>query len=86
MSELIKNVIRGKIIIQGELIVKTGMHIGGGSDYAPIGSVDSPFVRDPLTQEPIVPGSSLKGKIRTLLARCRSKQYIVNDIKADDEV
>lgn len=86
MSEGIKNVIRGKIIIQGELIVKTGMHIGGGSDYAPIGSVDSPFVRDPLTQEPIIPGSSLKGKLRTLLARLRSKQYIVNTIKDDDEV
>ena len=86
MSEDIKNVIRGKIIIQGELIVKTGMHIGGGSDYAPIGSVDSPFVRDILTQEPIVPGSSLKGKIRTLLARYRSKRYIVNEIHKDDEV
>lgn len=86
MSEDIKNVIRGKIIIQGELIVKTGMHIGGGSDYAPIGSVDSPFVRDILTQEPIIPGSSLKGKLRTLLARYRSKQYIVNAIKDDDEV
>jgi len=86
MSEDIKNVIRGKIIIQGELIVKTGMHIGGGSDYAPIGSVDSPFVRDILTQEPIIPGSSLKGKIRILLARYRSKQYIVNAIKDDDEI
>lgn len=86
MSEDIKSIIRGKIIIQGELIVKTGMHIGGGSDYAPIGSVDSPFVRDILTQEPIFPGSSLKGKLRTLLARYRSKQYIVKDIKDDDEV
>jgi CRISPR-associated RAMP protein, csm3 family len=86
MSENNKNVLRGKLIIQGDLLVKTGMHIGGGSDYAPIGSVDSPFVRDPLTQEPIVPGSSLKGKIRTLLARYRSKKYIVDDIKDDDEV
>ena len=86
MSEDIKNVIRGKIIIQGELIVKTGMHIGGGSDYAPIGSVDSPVVRDVLTQEPIIPGSSLKGKVRTLLARFRSEQYILNAIKEDDEV
>lgn len=86
MSEDIKNVIRGKIIIQGELIVKTGMHIGGGSDYAPIGSVDSPVVRDVLTQEPIIPGSSLKGKVRTLLARFKSKKYIVNDIKEDDKV
>ena len=86
MSENNKNVLRGKLIIQGDLLVKTGMHIGGGSDYAPIGSVDSPFVRDPLTQEPIVSGSSLKGKIRTLLARYRSKKYIVDDIKDDDEV
>lgn len=86
MSENNKNVLRGKLIIQGDLLVKTGMHIGGGSDYAPIGSVDSPFVRDPLTQEPIVPGSSLKGKIRTLLARYRSKKYIVDEIKDDDEV
>ena len=50
MSEDIKSIIRGKIIIQGALIVKTGMHIGGGSDYAPIGSVDSPVVRDILNQ------------------------------------
>ena len=86
MNKEIKNVIRGKVIIKGNLVVKTGMHIGGGSDYAPIGSVDSPFVRDALTQEPIVPGSSLKGKIRTLLARYRSKRYIVNEIHKDDEV
>lgn len=86
MSEIIKNVLRGKVIIQGDLVIKTGMHIGGGSDYAPIGSVDSPFVRDALTQEPIIPGSSLKGKIRTLLARYRSKKYILNSITEDDEI
>lgn len=86
MSEIIKNVLRGKVIIQGDLVIKTGMHIGGGNDYAPIGSVDSPFVRDALTQEPIIPGSSLKGKIRTLLARYRSKQYILNSITEDDEI
>lgn len=86
MSEGTKNVIRGKIIIQGDLTIKTGMHIGGGSDYAPIGAVDSPFIRDSLTQEPIIPGSSLKGKIRTLLARYRSKEHIVNSIDNDDDV
>lgn len=86
MSEPTKNAIRGKILIQGDLTIKTGMHIGGGSDYAPIGAVDSPFIRDSLTQEPIIPGSSLKGKIRTLLARYRSKKYIVNSIDEDDDV
>ena len=86
MSEHTKNEIRGKILIQGDLTIKTGMHIGGGSDYAPIGAVDSPFIRDSLTQEPIIPGSSLKGKIRTLLARYRSKKNIVNSIDEDDDV
>ena len=86
MSEPTKNSIRGKILIQGDLTIKTGMHIGGGSDYAPIGAVDSPFIRDSLTQEPIIPGSSLKGKIRTLLARYRSKKNIVNSIDEDDDV
>ena len=45
------------------------MHIGGSSAFSAIGAVDSPVVRDPYTGLPIVPGSSLKGKLRTLLAR-----------------
>ena len=77
-KNMIKNVIRGKILITGELLVKTGMHIGGGTEYAPIGSVDSPFIRDPLTQKPIIPGSSLKGKIRTLLARYNCEEFTRN--------
>ena len=85
-ENMIKNVIRGKILITGELLVKTGMHIGGGTEYAPIGSVDSPFIRDPLTQKPIIPGSSLKGKIRTLLARYKCKKHILNNIEDDDEI
>lgn len=32
------------------------------------------MIRDPLTQRPIVPGSSLKGKLRTLLVRSDSYQ------------
>ena len=42
--------------------------------FSPIGAVDSPVIRDPLTQRPIVPGSSLKGKLRTLLVRSDSYQ------------
>ena len=33
------------------------------------GTIDSPVVRDPLTRLPIIPGSTLKGKMRSLLAR-----------------
>ena len=59
----------GKILISCKLIVCTGMHIGDSSAFSAIGAVDSQVVRDPLTGLPIVPGSSLKGKLRTLLAR-----------------
>ena len=63
----------GKLILHCELKVLTGMHIGGSSAFSAIGAVDSPVVRDPLSGLPIVPGSSLKGKLRTLLARSNSK-------------
>jgi len=49
------------------------MHIGGGSDFSAIGAVDSPVVRDTRTKLPIIPGSSLKGKLRTLLARSKAQ-------------
>lgn len=62
----------GKLLIQCVLTVRTGMHIGGSAAFSAIGAVDSPVVRDPLTGFPIIPGSSLKGKVRTLLARTKS--------------
>ena len=64
----------GKILITCSLVVRTGLHIGGSGIFSPIGAVDSPVIRDPLTQRPIVPGSSLKGKLRTLLVRSDSYQ------------
>ena len=45
-----------KVIIRAVLTVKTGLHIGGSSDYAPIGAVDSVFVRDPSHQTAHDPG------------------------------
>lgn len=61
-----------KIMISGKIISKTGMHIGGASGFSAIGALDSPVIRDIQTDEPMIPGSSLKGKMRSLLA----KQYI----------
>ena len=58
-----------KIQIKGRIVVETGMHIGGSSAFAAIGTVDSPVIKDSRTNIPIIPGSSLKGKIRTLLAK-----------------
>lgn len=58
-----------KIKIEALIEVKTGLHIGGDDSFSAIGAIDSPVVRDPLTREPIIPGSTLKGKMRSLLAR-----------------
>ena len=74
-----------KVLIQFDLEIKTGMHIGGSSAFSAIGAVDSPVIRDPLSGRPIVPGSSLKGKLRTLLARSFAGDiHNMPDFKNDD--
>lgn len=67
-----------KYKITGIIEVVTGLHIGGSTQYSPIGSVDAPVIRDTLTNEPIIPGSSLKGKMRSLLALSENDGHIVN--------
>lgn len=58
-----------KMSITGDILVKTGMHIGGSSAFAAIGAVDAPVIKDVRTNLPMIPGSSLKGKMRSLLAK-----------------
>ena len=53
--------------IKGKIHIKTGLHIGAGNDEIRIGGIDNPVVKNPLTNEPYIPGSSLKGKIRSLI-------------------
>ncbi len=57
----------GNIIVRGKIECLTGLHIGAGKDTAEIGGVDSPVVRDPHSRLPYIPGSSLKGKMRSML-------------------
>ena len=73
----------GKLIIECRIRVVTGLHIGGSDSFSFIGAVDSPVITDPYTQQPIIPGSSLKGKIRTLLSRVYSEKLCAPD--ADPE-
>ena len=61
------NKLKTIIKIEGNLILKTGLHIGAGNDEIKIGGIDNPVVKNPLNSEPYIPGSSLKGKVRTLL-------------------
>ncbi|MEW6665747.1 MAG: type III-A CRISPR-associated RAMP protein Csm3 [Thermodesulfobacteriota bacterium] len=69
MSDLGYRKLIGKIEIRGELECLTGLHIGASKENMEIGALDSPVVRDPLTNEPYVPGSSLKGKLRSFLEK-----------------
>lgn len=78
-----QSTLKGKLDIRARLRLETGLHIGASSDFAPIGAVDSPFLRDPMTKQPIIPGSSLKGKLRTLLARSMTEGYILHAVSED---
>lgn len=51
----------------GKVLVKTGLHIGAGNDKVEIGGMDNPIIRNPLTYEPYIPGSSIKGKMRSIM-------------------
>ena len=56
-----------KLIIRGTITLITGLHIGDSKDNVEIGGVDNPLVRRKDNNEPYIPGSSLKGKLRSLL-------------------
>lgn len=56
-----------KIEITGTLTLLTGLHIGGTNSSMSIGGIDKGVIRNPLTNQPFIPGSSLKGKMRSLL-------------------
>ncbi len=57
----------GKYIIKADLRCITGLHIGGTDEGFEIGGMDNPVIKDPITGYPYIPGSSLKGKMRSLL-------------------
>lgn len=72
-----------KLVINGIIEVKTGMHIGTGGEFAAIGAIDSPVVKDQITQEPIIPGSTIKGKLRYMLVQseCPESKKPEDDIE-----
>lgn len=52
---------------KGTIILKSGLHIGSGNMEMHIGGTDSPVIMHPHAREPYIPGSSIKGKTRSLL-------------------
>ena len=64
--------LNGRLIITGILELKTGLHIATAGNFSSIGAVDTEIIRDTLTNRPMIPGSSLKGKMRFLLERTKN--------------
>lgn len=72
-------------MISSTLQIKTGLHIGGSSDFSAIGAVDSIVIKDPVTKLPIIPGSSIKGKLRYLLARTKTDTGQLKKLRDEDD-
>ncbi len=63
--------LKGRIFLTFNLRACTGLHIGGSETGIEIGGIDKVVIRDPITNRPYIPGSSLKGKVRSLLEKYR---------------
>lgn len=70
-------------VITGIIKCETGLHIGGASNID-IGGSDNVIIRDPITELPYIPGSSLKGKLRSTyeLSDKESVEYLINNRKS----
>ncbi|MBV8550066.1 MAG: type III-A CRISPR-associated RAMP protein Csm3 [Acidobacteriaceae bacterium] len=56
----------GKLVLEAEIVCQTGLHIGAGKGSLEIGGADNPVVKDAFGI-PYIPGSSLRGRLRSLL-------------------
>lgn len=54
-------------VLHAELVCRSGVHIGASDSEMHIGGIDNAVVKHSITQEPYIPGSSIKGKVRSLL-------------------
>ncbi|WP_298814724.1 type III-A CRISPR-associated RAMP protein Csm3 [Chloroflexus sp.] len=61
--------LHGRIFLRAEIELLTGLHIGGAAGGLEIGGLDKPVIRNPRTNQPYIPGSSLKGKLRSLMEK-----------------
>ncbi len=72
MEKLVK-----KIKITTTITLVTGLHIGGSKENVEIGGIDLPVIKLAMqNNEPYIPGSSLKGKMRCLLEQIRGASKV----------
>ncbi len=55
----------GRVFIEAQIVALTGLHIGGSGAGLEIGGLDKEVIRNPITKRPYIPGSSLRGKMRS---------------------
>lgn len=80
---------RGFLKLKCQIIVRTGLHIGGSKESIEIGGVDNIVIKTPFYKVgdrefqnvPYIPGSSIKGKIRALLEWVEKPSYPQNQEK-----
>ena len=58
-----------KIFVRGHIVARTGLSIGGTDTGLGAGGADRVVIREPLSNQPYIPGSTLKGRMRSLLER-----------------
>ncbi|KFN92556.1 MULTISPECIES: type III-A CRISPR-associated RAMP protein Csm3 [Tetragenococcus] len=75
-----------KIKIEGKIELLSGLHVGGSTAFAAIGAVDSPVIKDPVNNLPMIPGSSIKGKMRFLLAQAMNQKIAENPNQDDSKI
>lgn len=73
-----------KLIIKTKMKVETGLHIGGSSESVEIGGIDNSVIRRSIDNTPYIPGSSLKGKIRSLLEQMRGAPEVGDNQEIND--
>lgn len=74
----------GKYIVTADIKLLTGLHIGGTDEGFDIGGLDNPVIKNAIDGVPYIPGSSLKGKMRSLLEWAHDCVHIEQDKKTKE--
>ncbi len=70
---------KAKYIVSYHMTLETGLHIGGSNDNFSIGGIDNGVIKNPLTNEPYIPGSSIKGKMRSLVEMAYAADELIKN-------
>ena len=78
--------LKKKVFIKGTIKALSWLHIGGSSIGISIGGVDAVVIRNPLTNDPYIPGSSLRGKMRSLMEKACGEMHITIQEKVEKKI